>query len=95
MESPTWKVRDLAGSRVETADGVYLGDLCDVLPSKANDVFVVRNDREEILIPALKKVVLQISVAEKKIVVQLPPGLLEIYAKNEKHEDAKKAGDEN
>lgn len=78
-----WKVSELVGSEIETENGACLGVLKDVLPTGANDVFVVRKQERdmerEILIPALKSVVLHISLAEKKIIVRLPTGLEEIY----------------
>ncbi len=76
----TWKVSSIAGSRVETESGEFLGELADVLPTGANDVFVVRKGNEEMLIPATKSVVLEILVQEKRIRVRLPEGLREIYA---------------
>ena len=77
---PSWKVADIAGSEVETEKGERIGRLKDVLPTGANDVFVVERGRQEILVPALKSVVLSISAEEKKIVVRMPEGLEEIYA---------------
>ena len=76
---PVWKVADIAGYKVETEDGLFLGELKDVLPTAANDVFIVAREDQEILIPALKTVVLSISAEEKKITVRLPKGLAEIY----------------
>ena len=44
-------------------------------------MFIVRKETgEEVLVPALKSVVLEISLSEKKIRVRMPKGLLEIYA---------------
>ncbi len=80
MQNGTWKVSELAGSRVETEAGVFLGILKDVFGTGANDVFVVQNGSQEILVPALKTVVLEVSLSEKRIVVRLPKGLEEIYA---------------
>ena len=79
-----WKVTELAGSRVETEEGSFLGLLKDVLPTKANDVFVIAKEDQEILIPALKSVVLKVSPEEKRITVRLPKGLEEIYASKPK-----------
>ena len=80
MNDATWKVADLAGARVETEAGVFLGNLKDVFGTGANDVFVVANEEKEILIPALKTVVLAVSLSDMKITVRLPKGLEEIYA---------------
>ena len=84
MQEGTWKVSEIAGFRVETEEGVFLGVLKDVFGTKANDVFVVRKDAEEILVPALKSIVLDISLSEKKILVRLPKGLADIYAPRQK-----------
>lgn len=56
-----------------------MGILEDVLPTHGNDVYVVKDADKEILIPALKSVVLSVSVPEKKIVVRLPEGLEDVY----------------
>ena len=80
MQEGTWKVSQIAGFRVETEEGAFLGELKDVFGTGANDVFAVQRGAFEILIPALRSVVLDISLSEKKILVRLPKGLLEIYA---------------
>jgi len=79
LPSPRYAVQDLDGCRVLTETGEYLGELKDVLPSGGNDVFVVRNADKEVMIPALKSVVLAIDLTAKTITVTLPPGLREIY----------------
>ena len=79
MSKEAWKVSEIAGFRVETEEGDFVGVLADVFGTKANDVFVVKNDVQETLVPALKSVVLKVSLSEKKITVRLPPGLREIY----------------
>ena len=81
MQDGTWKVSEIAGLRVETEEGDCLGVLTDVFGTGANDVFVVQKESSEILIPALKSVVLDISLSEKRILVRLPKGLEEIYAR--------------
>lgn len=78
-KNPSYKVRDLAGCEVVTLEGERLGQLEDVLPSGGNDIFVVRAGEKEILIPALKSVVHQIDLKAKRIVVNLPAGLRELY----------------
>ena len=79
MPEETWKVSDMAGCSVETEEGKFLGVLADVFGTKANDVFIVKNGDREVLIPALKSVVLKVSLSEKKITVRLPAGWQEIY----------------
>ncbi|MCX5782716.1 MAG: PRC-barrel domain-containing protein [Elusimicrobia bacterium] len=82
MLTKSWKVSEIAGFEVFDETGQKLGVLIDVLPTKANDVFVVKSDLPkcpEILIPALFTVILEIDILNKKIIVNLPKGLKEIY----------------
>lgn len=75
-------VFDLVGMHVFTADGEELGEISDVLETGSNDVYVVEpksvqeKKMPQILIPALKSVVLDINISAKKMVVQLPEGLI-------------------
>ncbi|MCB4791736.1 MAG: PRC-barrel domain-containing protein [Elusimicrobia bacterium] len=80
-----WKVSDLAGSEVFDIDGQKLGVLVDVLPSGSNDIWVVmQNESKELLIPALFSVVKDVDIPKKKIKVDLPAGLKEIYETDKK-----------
>ena len=74
-ESTTYRVKDLAGCEVVTIGGELLGTLRDVLPTGSNDVFVVGEGPAEILIPALKGVVIRIDLEKRRIEVDLPQGL--------------------
>jgi 16S rRNA processing protein RimM len=60
---------DLIGLRGETDAGEDLGVLVDVLQPGGNDVYVFRGPRGEVLIPALKRVVLSVDVAAKRMVL--------------------------
>lgn len=66
----------LQGLRVETEDGTRLGILEEILPTGGNDVFVVRKDDQEILLPATEEVVVRVDLKEKIMVVHLLEGLL-------------------
>ena len=66
---------DLIGIEVFSIDGRYLGRLDSIIETGANDVYVVTNDRGEILIPALESVVHDIDIAAKVMRVDLPDGL--------------------
>ncbi|OGS18741.1 MAG: hypothetical protein A2219_05315 [Elusimicrobia bacterium RIFOXYA2_FULL_50_26] len=77
--SSSWKTAEIVGSEVFTVSGEKLGTLFDVLPTGTNDVWIVRSSSREILIPALKSVVVSVDVEKKTITVELPRGLKEIY----------------
>lgn len=67
---------DLIDSAVYDEKGLLLGTLADVLQTGSNDVYVVKTTDKDILIPALKEVVKEIDIRDKKIVVELPEGLI-------------------
>lgn len=79
LVSDEYFVRDLIGLTVETEEGIILGEVEDVFPTGANDVYVVRdNDGKSFMIPAIKDIVLLVSIPERKMIVRLIEGLLEL-----------------
>ncbi|KLU61068.1 ribosome maturation factor RimM [Peptococcaceae bacterium CEB3] len=71
-----WYYFELEGMEVYQR-GVCLGTLVQVLATGANDVYVVKGERGEFCVPALKSVVRNVDVAGRRMDVELPPGLLE------------------
>lgn len=70
-------VHDLIGLAVETVAGESLGTLTEILFTGANDVYVVTGpEGNEILLPALRDVVLRVDLVEHKMTVAIPEGLL-------------------
>ncbi len=61
---------DLIGCTVITDEGVTLGKVDEVMQPGANDVYVVKNGKDEILIPAVKSFVLDIDIEKKLITVK-------------------------
>ncbi|NLM20579.1 MAG: 16S rRNA processing protein RimM [Peptococcaceae bacterium] len=71
-----WYYFELEGMKVYENE-VLLGTLVSVLETGANDVYLVRGEKGEICIPALKSVVKKVDVPGKRMEVILPPGLLD------------------
>lgn len=69
---------DLIGIDVFASDDRYLGRLESIIETGANDVYVVKNEDREILIPALESVVQAIDIEAKTMRVELPDGLEEL-----------------
>jgi 16S rRNA processing protein RimM len=70
----------LVDMEVVTAEGETLGKVEDVLQTGANDVLVVRIQDEppkQLLLPDIPDVVLEVDLEAGRIVVQVPPGLVE------------------
>jgi 16S rRNA processing protein RimM len=76
LSKDSFFICDIVESEVFDIHGVLLGKLVDVMQTGANDVYVVKDDKREILIPALKTVVKEINLQNKKIIVDLPEGLI-------------------
>ena len=70
-------VHDLLGIAVVNEAGEPIGVMKDVLFTAANDVYVIAGPEGEILIPALRTVVLGVNLEERRMVVRLPDGLLD------------------
>lgn len=70
-------VSDLIGLTVEDERGRQLGSVKDVFETGSNSVLVVGGGDQEILVPMLKTVIRQVDPSSGKILVQLPPGLVE------------------
>ena len=66
----------IIGLAVHTTDGEDLGQVAEIIYTGSNDVYVVRGQREEILIPALEDVVLKVDLVGGRLVVELPEGLV-------------------
>jgi 16S rRNA processing protein RimM len=69
-------IYELIGLRVLTTDGELLGEITEVLDTGANDVYIVKDNSREILIPATEEVVKEIAVERGEIVVKLIEGLI-------------------
>ena len=71
---------DIIGLEVFTDNGEFLGIVEEILQTGSNDVYVVRKDDREYLVPAISSVVLKIDVNENMMVVHPIEGLFENVA---------------
>lgn len=62
-------IADLIGCKVESVTGTPLGVVSEVIKTGSNDVFVVACEGKDILIPALKKIVIQVDIELGRIVI--------------------------
>ncbi len=67
--------REVIGLKVRTIDGEELGEVTEILVTGANDVYVVKSSRGEILLPARVEVIKGIDVEAGTMTVELLPGL--------------------
>jgi 16S rRNA processing protein RimM len=65
----------IEGLEVFTERGEKLGTVKEILKTGANDVYVVEGERGEILLPAVRQVILEVRPEEGRMVVRLMEGL--------------------
>lgn len=70
-------IHEIIGLEVYTMDNVKIGKITKVLQPGANDVYVVKNEAKEYLIPAVKEIVKKVDLSEKKIIIEPIEGLIE------------------
>lgn len=79
LEEDEYFIADLIGMSVVAEDGTVLGTLADVMPTGANDVYVVRTENgKELLIPAIKECILNVDVEERAMRIHVMDGLLDL-----------------
>lgn len=76
LEEGAYYIYQIIGLDVWTEAGEHLGRVVEVLETSANDVYVVRGPRGEVLLPALKSVVPDIDLPARRMTVVLPEGLI-------------------
>jgi len=70
-------VFDIIGLDVITDVGTKVGKVGDVMKLKSSDVYVVRSEKGDVLIPATKEIVKQIDVKKGRILIHPVKGLLD------------------
>ena len=76
LEHGAYYIVDLIGLEVFTDTGKLLGKIEDIYNTGSNDIYVVKDELgKQILLPAIKEVVKEINLKEKKITVHLLKGL--------------------
>lgn len=69
---------EMAGARVLTTDGRDVGGFLRVESSSAQPLWVIGNGDREWLLPAVPEIVVEVSVAAQRIVIDPPEGLLDL-----------------
>ena len=77
LQEGQYFVHDVLGLAVRDEGGAEFGTVAEVLRYPASDVYVVRGDRGEILIPAVKEFVQSVDLGARTMTVRLIEGMLE------------------
>ena len=77
MEKDSYYIVDIEGCDVYTDKEEFLGKIVEVFSTGSNDVYVVNNENgKQVLLPAIKDVIKQVDIKNKKIIVHLLEGLI-------------------
>ena len=71
----------LIGLEVWTTQGKLLGKIVDILTAESNDNYIVRSDKQELLIPAIEDVVKSIDLDKGSMTIEPIEGLLNLNKK--------------
>jgi 16S rRNA processing protein RimM len=78
LPAGSYYLDELVGLSVYQETQEYLGTVAEVIPTGANDVYVLRGGPYgEILLPAIKSVVLAVDLSKGRMTAKLPAGLVE------------------
>jgi 16S rRNA processing protein RimM len=74
-EPDVYYQHDVVGLEVQTERGDRLGRVEQIFSTGPNDVYVVRGERGELLLPAIDDVIKDVDLQNRRIVVELVDGL--------------------
>lgn len=77
LDQDEYFIFDIVGLQVYLANGKYLGEVKEVLQPGANDVYVIKTKKSDVLIPAVKEIVKDINVKENKMIIDPIEGMIE------------------
>ncbi len=69
---------DLLGMEVVTVDGQRVGEVIEIYELKPADLLEIRGPERDFMIPFIAEMIQSVSVADNRIVLDPPPGLLEV-----------------
>jgi len=70
--------RDLIGLAVHTDQDLLLGTIVDIFETGSCDIYVVRGNSKEYLIPAIANVIAHVDIPGKKMIITPLDGLLDL-----------------
>lgn len=78
LEEGEYYHHQILGLQVVDEDGTLLGTIVEIIETGANDVYVVRREgRDDVLLPAIDPVVLEVDLEAGMMHVHLLPGLVD------------------
>lgn len=76
LEEGEYFISDIIGCKVYKTDETFVGEVVDLIENPANDVYVIKGEKEY-LIPQVSEFVKDIDIESKKIIIDPIEGMLE------------------
>lgn len=77
LPEDTYYIADIIGLDVYTIQNVYIGRVKDIIQTGPNEVYIIEGkDKREIMIPAVKEFMPEISLKENKIIIDPIEGMI-------------------
>ena len=70
LEEGRYFVADIIGCTVMDENGVKFGKVYDVIFTGSNEVYWVKGEKEDLMVPALKTVVVNIDIEKEEIIIK-------------------------
>lgn len=77
LPEDTYYIYELIGLEVYSTEGELIGNIKEVFQTGANDVYEVKGKLKTYYIPAIKNIVKEVNIKEKKVIINVVEGLLE------------------
>lgn len=71
-------VHEIVGMQVVTEEGTHVGVVSDVWKIPGNDIWLVKADGREIMIPAAREFIRSVDLTQKRITIHVIEGLLDL-----------------
>ena len=76
LEEDEYYLYQIVGLAAWTVQGEYLGNVREVLATGANDVYLIRGPKGDILLPAIEEVIREVNLEAGRLTVTLLEGLV-------------------
>jgi 16S rRNA processing protein RimM len=80
LPANTYYRHDLVGCEVQDVAGRVIGRVTDVQGPLERSLLVIGEGREEVLVPMVEGIVVEVNAAERRIIVDVPDGLIDMNA---------------
>ena len=77
LQNGSYFVDDVIGCEVVTEELVNVGMITDLLSLPMNDIWIVKKEAKEVLIPAVKAIIRKVDVENKRITIHALDGLFD------------------